>query len=247
MVRKLIFTLGVVLLCADFYAQGEMQNINEIKKQTETYLYAESTSVTWQDALDNAKLLLGVEIESWAKQQNEPADTYVAEAQKHIYEIKSMRGDRYRAFVYVKKTDVFSLSNNSSANLVANKDNEQPANSDINKKLEEDFSTLNLTPWHNDTSVYEATEFEQEIMSISDANNIGMYIKRLKEDGRVNQYGKYKDMPQNTNCYLFVYNRDLVIVAHLHKQGLEYINIKTGEPDYMTNYKGCGAWWFQLK
>jgi hypothetical protein len=60
-------------------------------------------------------------------------------------------------------------------------------------------------------------------------------------------YGKYKDMPSGIDCYLFVYNRDMIITAHLYKNNNTYLNLKTGNEDYLVNYKGCGALWFQLK
>ena len=106
---KRITSLGLLLLVSFYMIAQEnaTQSINEIKRQSDIYLYAESTSQTWEEALDNAKYLLGVEIETWAKTIDpKPADGYIAEAQNHILNLKSMRGDRFRAFVYVKKSDI---------------------------------------------------------------------------------------------------------------------------------------------
>lgn len=103
--KRLTLSGLAFLVAVCVFAQGNAtQSINEIKKQGDVYLYAESTSQTWEEALDNAKYLLGVEIETWVKTlETPPADGYIAEAQNHIYNLKSMRGDRFRAFVYVKR------------------------------------------------------------------------------------------------------------------------------------------------
>lgn len=66
---KRITSLGLLLLVSFYMIAQEnaTQSINEIKRQSDIYLYAESTSQTWEEALDNAKYLLGVEIETWVK------------------------------------------------------------------------------------------------------------------------------------------------------------------------------------
>lgn len=234
---KRITSLGLLLLVSFYMIAQEKatQSINEIKRQSDIYLYAESTSQTWEEALDNAKYLLGVEIETWAKTiDSKPADGYIAEAQNHILNLKSMRGNRFRAFVYVKKSDIMPIVNASQV-LVISADEERKTT----------ISEVNTRP--TEVLLYQPTQLEKEIMSVSNANNIGTFIKRLKSEGRLSNYGKYKDMPSGIDCYLFVYNRELEISAYLHKTGNKFINLKSGEPDQVSNYSGCGAWWFQLK
>lgn len=234
--RLTLLVLSLMVAVCMFAQTNATQSINEIKRQGDIYLYAESTSQTWEEALDNAKYLLGVEIETWIKSLGtKPADGYIAQAQNHIYNLKSMRGDRYRAFVYVKKTDVVPVANASQLVVVPINEEHKTTISEVSS------SKQSVTP------VYQPSEFEEEMMSIADANNIGLFIKRLKSEGKISNYGKYKDMPANIDCYLFVYNRDMAIPAYLHKQGNKYINLKTGKVDQMSNYSGCGAWWFQLK
>lgn len=234
--RITLLVLSLMVAVCMFAQTNATQSINEIKRQGDTYLYAESTSQTWEEALDNAKYLLGVEIETWVKSLNaKPADGYIAEAQNHVYNLKSMRGDRFRAFVYVKKTDIVPYDNISQLVVV-------PMSEEQKTTISEVSSSRKKVPVE-----YQPSEFEEEMMSITDANNIGMFIKRLKSEGKIANYGKYKDMPANIDCYLFVYNRDMAIPAYLYKQGEKYINLKTGKQDQITNYSGCGAKWFQLK
>lgn len=234
--RLTLLVLSLMVAVCMFAQTNATQSINEIKRQGDIYLYAESTSQTWEEAMDNAKYLLGVEIETWVKTlDSKPADGYIAEAQNHVYNLKSMRGDRFRAFVYVKKTDIVPYDNISQLVVVPMSDEQKTTISEVS-------SSRKKVPVE-----YQPSEFEEEMMSIMDANNIGMFIKRLKTEGKVVNYGKYKDMPSGIDCYLFVYNRDMAIPAYLYKQGEKYINLKTGKQDQVVNYSGCGAWWFQLK
>lgn len=247
----------MVAVCM-FAQTNATQSINEIKRQGDIYLYAESTSQTWEEAMDNAKYLLGVEIETWVKTlDSKPADGYIAEAQNHILSLKSMRGDRFRAFVYVKKTDIMPIANASQLVVVPVSEKHQTTISEVcpSRSTEEVPVTENQNTTINEVTptlpqnatTYKPSKLEEEIMSVTDAGNIGTFIKRLKSEGRLGEYGKYKDMPANIDCYLFIYNRELAIPAYLHKVGGKFINIKSGEQDHVSNYSGCGAWWFQIK
>lgn len=234
--RLTLLVLSLMVAVCMFAQTNATQSINEIKRQGDTYLYAESTSQTWEEAMDNAKYLLGVEIETWVKTlDSQSADGYIAEAQNHILSLKSMRGDRFRAFVYVKKTDIMPIANASQLVVVTISEKQKTTITEVSSSHKSDIPS------------YQPSEFEEEMMSITDANNIGMFIKRLKSEGKIANYGKYKDMPANIDCYLFVYNRDMAIPAYLYKQGGKYINLKTRKQDQVVNYSGCGAWWFQLK
>ena len=73
------------------------------------------------------------------------------------------------------------------------------------------------------------------------------YITDLQQKGIVKAFGKYKDMPRNTDCYLFIYNRKGDVVAVLrHENGIDY-NLRTLQTDQINNYKECGAIWLQTK
>jgi hypothetical protein len=57
--KRLTLLVLSLMVAICMFAQGNAtQSINEIKRQGGIYLYAESTSQTWEEALDNAKYLL---------------------------------------------------------------------------------------------------------------------------------------------------------------------------------------------
>ena len=69
MIRKLL--IGMLLLTSlSSYSQNEMQEINHIKSNI-NFLYATGTSsVSAEDAANNAKDLIALEIEQWLKENS---------------------------------------------------------------------------------------------------------------------------------------------------------------------------------
>ena len=85
-----------------------------------------------------------------------------------------------------------------------------------------------------------------KMISLVKFDEIEPYIKQLKADDRINGYGKYRTMPKDDNCYLFIYNKEGEIVTVLEKTPLGTYNLKTRAKDVISNYKNCGAIWFTL-
>ncbi len=253
---------GIVYLCAQTPTNNAMQEINQIKSQPDTFLYAESTAVSWQEALDNAKYLLESEIESYIKQYGmTDAAGVVAKSQNHIFELQSMRGDRYRAFVYVRVSDIMTYSNAEQIMVLPVAGDQQSSvqlmtsGNGLEASVSNNAPPAPIPPAEGAVVLVSPpapvpskplTALEQSMLN-TDAQHIGDFIRQGQARGEIIAYGKYADMPQDVNCYLFVYNRDKKIVACLHKVGTAYTNLQTGNTDHITNYKGCGANWFQTK
>ena len=90
-------------------------------------------------------------------------------------------------------------------------------------------------------------EEELEMVTLDSFYKIEPYIKLLESKGKLKAYGKFKNLPNNDLCYLFIYNKEGEIVAVMKHTADKVINLKTLEQDIVTNYKNCGAIWFQLK
>lgn len=88
---------------------------------------------------------------------------------------------------------------------------------------------------------------EQKMITLVRFDEIEPYIKQLKADDRISGYGKYRTMPKDELCHLFIYNREGDIVAVLENTPHETYNLKTREKDVISNYKNCGAIWFTLR
>lgn len=222
------------------------QQINEIKRQPDLYLFAESTSEHWSDAQDNAKFLLCMEVESWVKSmgRQDSVSGYVAKAKNMIFELKSMRGERYRAFMYLKKTDLMPYTADENVMVIPTAQDQSvkayvPEPSPVQHPVEPQ-------PQQPQAPAFVLTSLEVQMLTITVGSNIASFVQRLKSEGQILNYGRYRDMP-NIECDLFVYNQEQQIVAYLRKTLTGYINLRTQQKDDITNYKGCGAIWLQPK
>lgn len=240
------------MCCAAILAQTTTQNaiqeINQIKRNSDVYYFAEATAQTWEEALENAKTLLSAQIEMWAKteQSGNPVETYIARASEHLFEIKATRGQLFRAFVYVKKSEVLALSSNEDVLVVPIKGEESPSVTLVTPVQEEKEEEKEEEPTIQ-VEIRELSAFEKEILSVSSFSKISDFIRTLQSSNKISKMGKYSDMPQDEECYLFVYNPQGEIPAYMHKTTKGYFNLKTKTQDDIKNYKGCGALWFQLK
>lgn len=264
MVRRMLYILIMVLTVGSLYAQSPTQEINAIKQQTDKYLYAESTDATWDNALDNAKVMLEENVRLWAKSKGD-ADTEssVGHLMANRKEIKAMRGNLYRAFVYVSISEFANTEAEPNVPVVKelpstkeNSTSSEPVESKVqNEQKSEESVTMHIggaVLQGAETKVEEGkpvhlSDYEKKIVGIVDANDIGPFIKKSQQDGYVTNYGKYSNIPSDGECYVFVYTRELKVAAHLKKTGSKYTNLINGKIDDITNYKGCGAYWFQIK
>lgn len=232
----LLLSMALLPLCA---MDNIMHEINAIKSQGSIYLYAESTSSSWEDAQDNAQYLLEIEIDEWLKSQGmQPRNGYMTSIRQQVYNLRTMRGDRYRVFVYVNKNEIIAMK---SGNILV-------IMPPVNENFGQESATEEAKPQTmNIDTPYTPTTLEKKMLAVRTTSEINSFAASLQREGLMRAYGTYKDMPQEAECYLFVYNRNHEIVAWLHKEGNAYLNIKTGAQDSIHNYKGNGAGWIQFK
>ena len=242
------------------------QQINAIKMDMDTYLFAESTTESWESALENAKFLLNIEIENFIKSLGlkDSVVGFVARASNKMMQLQSMRGSRYRAFIYVKKSEIVPyLAGEEVMNVPTDAHSQitpfDPVKAAAEKAAAEkaaaeqaaaEQARLDSIKAAEEAARLEAaklTDMERDMLAVTAGADIGAFVMGLSNNNAIQAYGTFKDMPENTDCLLFVYNRDKEIVAYLRKTGNTYFNLQTKQTDSITNYKGCGAIWFQPK
>lgn len=249
MLKKLTIILSVIAALPFMNVSGNAllaqtsdasKEINKIKAD-DKYISAESTVKDWETAYDNAKALLTREIEDWLTEQGaQNIAGVIATANEHILEIKTTRGSLYRAFVYVEKSKLLPYADKGKLLVVDVEKKEEPTVTVSQPIVEE--TKVNPLP------VYAPTSFEEEMLKIDKAKDIAPFIKSLKADGRVSRHGQYVDMPENGECYIFIYNREGNVPACLKNVDGIATNIRTGKQETISaTYKGCGAMWFVLK
>jgi len=252
---KAFFVIILYASCV-VYAQDKQSLMNSIKSDPK-YLYATGTStIDMEDALNNAKDLLTLEIEQWLKENEvKEAKGYISISKEIFSHIQTQRGKLFRVFVYVAKSDVILYFKEEEASVVAFEDpqNRQIDNaSDTREKvqdvkneraLEEAIQTI--VP--NEHSSFTLTLSEKRMTEIKTFLELNDYVNEGRESETITDVGNYSNMPKTGLVYVFIHNRNGEIPACLKVQDAVPVNMNTGKSDVIENYKGCGAIWIKIK
>ena len=247
--KRLLFIITVAITCLPISkaqtAADVTKNINKIKRDT-MYIYAEATMKDLNEAYNGARAILEMKVGDWVKEQHpsEGIDVCIVKAKEHVIQLETRRGDLYRAFVYVRKSDIMPVADKSEVTVfevapVAQPDQPKAAPAII---ISEDAPVE-----EKNAPVLELTSEEKQMKLVRSFYEVEPYIKGLKSKGKISAYGKYATMPEDEDCHLFVYDKQGNISALLRKSGNIQYNLNTLKEDNVKNYKNCGAIWFQLK
>ena len=218
-------------LSPHIHAQNEQMQINEVKKNLD-FIYATGTSLnSAEEAGDNARELLALEIDLWLK-ENGITDYagYVTKAVREVSEIKTQRGKLVQVFVYVKKSDVLSYQKNEEIIAVT--------------LLDESSTPVNQRPY----PPFELKQIEKDMLSVYNLSMINKYLTDGVRNGIITAYGKNEvDSSMESVVYLFLIDKKGDVIAAIKKDGNYMVNLTTGKEDAIPNYGKCGVIWFQVK
>lgn len=237
----LLFFLACTASAQSDVASAAKQ-INAIKMNKD-YISSESTAETEKVAKENALALLEVNIEDWliSNQKNiDDVKGYIAKADNSVLEVNTRRGNRYRVFLYVKKSDIITFNNETEIVAASIKKDEQPTMP--SSTVEELPVTIEVEVEQSGEQAYQPSPEEQKMLAVAKFDAVKPFIT---QNSGIRDYGKFADIPATGDCYLFVYNRNGEIAAYLKRGSEGYKNVKTGTKDSIDNYKGCGALWFR--
>lgn len=246
--KRLLIILSLAISCLSICEAQTVadvtKNINKVKRDT-MYIYAEATMKDLNEAYNGARAILEMKVGDWVREQHpeEGIEVCIVKAKEHFIQLETRRGDFYRAFVYVRKSDIMPVADKSEVTVfevapVVQANQPQAAPAII---LSED------APIEKEAPVLELTSEEKQMKQVRSFYEVEPYIKGLKSKDKLIAYGKYATMPENADCHLFVYDKQGNISALLRKSGDVQYNLNTLKEDNVKNYKNCGAIWFQLK
>ena len=247
-IKRVLLAFLLAFLCG-LYVEAQTstdvtKNINKIKRDT-MYIYAESTTKDLSEAYNNARAILEMQVGDWVRKQHpsESIEVCIVKAKEHLLRLDTRRGELYRVFVYVRKSDIMPIADKSE---VAVFEVESPTE----KKIPEAAPAIIVTeepPEQELPPTLELTSEEKVMRQIKSFYDVEPYIKGLKEKGKLNKYGIFATLPTDDDCHIFVYDKQGNISALLRKSGIVQYNLDTLKEDNVKNYKNCGAIWFQLK
>ena len=226
-------------------ATGVAKNINKVKRDT-MYIYAEATMKDLNEACNGARAILEMKVGDWVREQHptEGIEVCIVKAKERFIQLETRRGDFFRAFVYVRKSDIMPVADKSEVTVFEVAPVAQPNHPEVAPAI---IISEDAPVEVNEVPILELTSEEKQMKKVRSFYEVEPYIKGLKNKGKINAYGKYATMPEDEDCYLFVYDKQGNISALLRKHGNSQYNLNTLKEDNVKNYKNCGAIWFQLK
>lgn len=229
MIRRIIVLCCMVVWVLTTLSQSveeQKRQINTIKKNS-SYIYAEATLENEQDALDLAQELLYQRINEYIatkKKFRDAKETVVINQNYASEQIKLPRGNMYRAFMYVKKSDIIPTEN-AVVGHVEVKEDEQ--------------SSVELIQDNSENVIKTICDLE----TLADMRS---ELARLKQEDKIVSYAKYSELASPENFILIIYDKHGQVKAVL-SEGKQRINLNTNQPDNIKNYKGTGAVGVKLK
>ena len=232
---KIKYTVLILSLFASLAVDAQTvaetkARINSIKKNNQ-YLYADVTSDNEQDAKDMVEDELYENINQWAatKKKLRGSTNFVVNNKKELWtELKMPRGNMFRSFLYVKKSEIQGVDN---ATIIDNTSQAQSGKS----------STSNVEEIYD----FHPSPTLKALMACKKYEAFASLLKQKKAEGKVTFYGRYASLENPDIYFLAVYNRAGDIVAFL-TPGPNRINTATKKTDNVVNYSGCGAIGFQI-
>ena len=139
-------------------------------------------------------------------------------------QIKLPRGNMYRAFMFVKKSDVIPTENAVVGRVETKED--EPSTVEFIQDNTEDVITT--------------------ICNLRTLEEMRSELSRLKQEDKIASYAKYSELASPENFILIIYNK-LGLVKAVLSEGKQRTNLNTNQPDSISNYKGTGAVGVKLK
>lgn len=278
------WALTLSLFLSSFCAMGQevvdvKAQINQIKKNTADYIYAEITATTEQDAKMLAEDLLYEEINKWAATQQDLQASQkflVNNKNSCIYTLSTARGNMFRCFMYIRKSDIQKANNADlvdNTNLKSTTTNVQSTPAAQSTATEQSTTTVQPTvtthpedashPQPKQESVTKVVQSTAE--SVSETGSRPRYPQVVRTLATIRSYkdiiakaqaykasGEIVELVTNIfpesieQYYLVVYDQQGRIQALL-TPGMQRVNVCTGNDDSEKNYHGCKAFAFKVK
>ena len=240
-----LWTILLLLLPFVTFSQTDSEKrirIGEIQQNYELYFRGDATEETADKALEQALSILQREIENFVDTAKGVRVLQSAIADK-ISRVEMTRGDRFRAFVFVKKEDVVVTSAGMPATPTP-----------VETKAAAPMQTPPPVIETPAPVVQEAPSPAPDVVAPKKAENVLEEIKRVqtlselrpllvqrKEAGDVLDYNRYSALTDATMYYVVVFSREGDVIAVLSPGREERVNLKTGKEENVSKYKGYGA------
>ena len=241
MMGKLWMMLPLLLPFA-LFSQTDSEKrirIGEIQQNYELYFRGDATEETPDKALDKALSVLQQEIDIFADTAKGVMVRQGA-VPENIGMVEMTRGDRFRAFVYVKKADIVVPVAAEPAPAVvelpapAPTAAAEPAPAVVEPPAPAPTAAAEPAPQKTESVL-------EEIKRVKTLSELRPLLVRRKENGDVLDYNRYSALTDATMYYVVVFSREGDVIAVLSPGREERVNLNTGMEENLSTYKGYGA------
>ncbi len=234
--KKILLVMGLMMSSMAIFAQNGLtpkEKINLVMQSEEDYLYADQTCATVEQALERAQGILMREVEAYLKESGNEGEVVKGTVTEQMVTVTVQRGDKYRAFVYVNKSELGANNANAAAKeTIEQKLNETNAVSEVVEERDSVLKSENVvTPTVDNDVLANIAEMESRLQ-------IYDYIQLLNKDGERISFVEHPSADEQARMYLILYRRGGQVEAVLtppDAQGIRH-NLATGEPDKKDNH-----------
>lgn len=226
--------------------------INDIKKKTSVYIYAEVTAASEQEAKDLAEEFLYEEVNKWAatKKKLQGSEKFLVNNKKScISSLTTTRGNMFRCFMYIKKSDIQKADN---ADLVENT-NQPVANAAQRTAHPSQSAKKDSAPLQSSVEIIPETgsrplypQAVKALASIRTYKDVLAKAQEFRQTGEIVELVTANFPESIEQYYLVVYDQNGRVQALL-TPGMQRVNVCTGNDDSEKNYHGCKAFAFKVK
>ena len=227
--KKIIMMIIVLnmALIATYGQNNILQKVNDIKKQTDVYYWAQYAHPVEDTAFVNATKWLFIEANIDEKDQN-----FQEKVTPFIKRIKMDSGSKIRAFVYIKKSDLQTIEDLSN-NVIIEEINENEVTNPI------DAPTPTVPVQAPMVKTFVPDVFVQNIIGRKDIYKVYQFLKEQKSQGTVLQFGALKDVEDYNSLELILFDmqsKEVISVLSPVVSGNKRTNLMTGTTDSLDNY-----------
>lgn len=236
--------------------ESPSKQINQIKRNN-SYLYAEATMETADEALSLARELLIQQVQEYISEKHklsQAKDVLVKNINAKSESLSMMRGTMYRIFVYVKKNDIEAIDNVTAINTETNTTQvvvEQPlpptpAPKEPTQVSEIKNSTTQGEPVTETGLPTWQQQAIEEFLQCTDMSAVKAKLNRMKAEYKIKKYGTASNCPNANEAYWILFNADGSVNTVLGTGISDRINFRNMTYTVLDNYKGMDALWFNF-
>lgn len=216
--NKVILIVIAITFCS-LSSKGQdkrslLERVNEIKAQTDEYLWDQYTCPNADSSRVEAAKRLLLHVKDY---HSSPDQLTVDDILPKTKYINIDRGYLKQSFVYIKKSDAIAIGG------VTNKQSEEVSNN----------------PVITDEKQFVPDAFVQRIMEVKTFQNVYKVLKSMQAQGQVLQYGKLRDVEDYSSFDLILFDmqsQEVITLLSPVTQSGNRINMVNGAEDSLDNY-----------